>query len=65
MSLSGFLMLSIVSFAFVPPKLSVKKRIILGVLHVSAHMIAALVLMLLMELGIAMCINNRLLAASG
>ncbi|XP_078432771.1 uncharacterized protein LOC144704284 [Wolffia australiana] len=64
-SLSGFLGLAIVSFLFVPPKLSAKKRIIIGGLHVSAHMAAALVLLLLMELGIEMCIGNKLLASSG
>lgn len=42
-----------------------KRRAIIGVLHVSAHMAAALILMLLMELGIEMCIRHHLVATSG
>ncbi|KAL0392032.1 UNVERIFIED_CONTAM: hypothetical protein Sradi_2426000 [Sesamum radiatum] len=37
----------------------------IGVLHVSAHLSAALILMLLLELGIDTCIRHNLLATSG
>ncbi|KAI5354539.1 hypothetical protein L3X38_007434 [Prunus dulcis] len=33
----------------------------IGVLHVSAHLAAALILMLLLELGVEMCIQHKLL----
>ncbi|XP_072966845.1 uncharacterized protein [Typha angustifolia] len=64
-SLTGFVVLTMASFFFVPTKLSRKKRAVIGILHVTAHMTAALVLMLLLELGIEICIRNRLLATSG
>ncbi|KAJ6792744.1 Uncharacterized protein M6B38_237155 [Iris pallida] len=64
-SSTGILVLMIASYAFVPTKLSRKGRVIIGALHVSAHMSAALILMLLLELAIDMCIRNRLLATSG
>ncbi|ONK71856.1 uncharacterized protein A4U43_C04F13090 [Asparagus officinalis] len=64
-SFIGFLMLILCSYSFVPTKLSRKRRAMLGILHVSAHMAAALILMLLLELAIDMCIRNRLLATSG
>jgi hypothetical protein len=53
------------SYSFVPSKLTRKKRAIIGGLHVLAHLTAALLLMLLMELGIEVCIRNHLLATSG
>ncbi|TQD69904.1 hypothetical protein C1H46_044564 [Malus baccata] len=37
----------------------------IGVLHVSAHLAAALILMLLLELGVEMCIQHKLLGTSG
>lgn len=64
-SLAGALLLLIVSVTFVPSKVSRKKRVMIGVLHVSAHLTAALILMLLMELGIETCIRHKLLATSG
>ncbi|KAJ0980805.1 hypothetical protein J5N97_009060 [Dioscorea zingiberensis] len=64
-SLVGTLTLIMASIFFVPPKLSRKKRIIIGVLHVFAHLTAAIILMLLLELSIEICIRNRLLATSG
>uniref|UniRef100_A0A1D1Y2F3 Salicylate O-methyltransferase n=1 Tax=Anthurium amnicola TaxID=1678845 RepID=A0A1D1Y2F3_9ARAE len=64
-SLAGYVVLIIVSLLFVPSKVSRKRQAIIGVLHVSAHMAAALILMLLMELGVEMCIRHRLLATSG
>lgn len=64
-SLTGVMVLVIAAYLFVPTKLSRKRRVVIGVLHVSAHMTAALVLMLLLELGIEICIRNRLLATSG
>ncbi|XP_010529533.1 PREDICTED: uncharacterized protein LOC104806367 [Tarenaya hassleriana] len=64
-SLAGVLMLLITAITFVPSKLSRKKRVVIGILHVSAHLISALILMLLLELGIEMCIQHNLLATSG
>jgi hypothetical protein len=37
----------------------------IGILHVSAHLAAALILMLLLEIGIEICIRHDLLATSG
>lgn len=61
----GSLTLLMASYSFVPSKLTRKKRAIIGGLHVLAHLTAALILMLLMELGIEICIRNHLLATSG
>ncbi|XP_012071695.1 uncharacterized protein LOC105633674 isoform X2 [Jatropha curcas] len=64
-SLAGVVVLLIVAIAFVPPKMSRKKRAIIGILHVSSHLAAALILMLLLELGVETCIRHNLLATSG
>ncbi|XP_008811243.1 uncharacterized protein LOC103722455 [Phoenix dactylifera] len=64
-SLTGIIVLMMAAYLFVPTKLSRKRRAVIGVLHVSAHMTAALILMLLLELGIEICTRNRLLATSG
>ncbi|KAK7291133.1 hypothetical protein RIF29_06041 [Crotalaria pallida] len=64
-SLAGAIVLLIAAYSFVPSKLSRKKRAIIGVLHVSAHLFAALILMLLLELGIEICIRHKLLGTSG
>lgn len=64
-SLVGAILLLIAAYAFVPSKLSRKKRAMIGVLHVSAHLAAALILMLLLELGVETCIRHKLLATSG
>ncbi|KAF8410026.1 hypothetical protein HHK36_002546 [Tetracentron sinense] len=64
-SSAGTLLLLMAAIFFVPSKVSRKKRAIIGILHVSAHMVAALILMLLLELGIETCIRHRLLATSG
>ena len=61
----GSLTLLMASYSFVPSKLTRKKRVVIGALHVLAHLTAALLLMLLMELGIEVCIRNHLLATSG
>lgn len=61
----GTLLLLIASYLFIPSKVSRKRRVMIGVLHVSAHMTAALILMLLLELGIETCIRHGLLATSG
>ncbi|KAE8659093.1 Patatin-like protein 2 [Hibiscus syriacus] len=50
-SLTGVVLLLIMAIAFVLSKLSRKRRAIIGIVHVSAHLAAALILMLLMELG--------------
>lgn len=64
-SFTGVLMLLITAIMFVPSKLSRKKRLLIGILHVAAHLMAALILMLLLELGIEICIQHKLLATSG
>ncbi|XP_044475287.1 uncharacterized protein LOC123203157 [Mangifera indica] len=64
-SLAGTLLLLIVAISFVPSKASRKKRVIIGMLHVSAHLTAAIILMLLLELGVETCIRHNLLATSG
>ncbi|KAK4274712.1 hypothetical protein QN277_017898 [Acacia crassicarpa] len=64
-SLVGAIMLLIAAYSFVPPKMSWKKRAIIGVLHVTSHLSAALILMLLMELCVETCIRHKLLATSG
>ncbi|XXG87147.1 hypothetical protein AAC387_Pa11g1907 [Persea americana] len=64
-SLVGTLLLLMASYLFIPSKMSQKRRLMIGVLHVSAHMTAALILMLLLELGIETCIRHGLLATSG
>lgn len=53
------------AFSFVPSKVSRKRRAMIGLLHLAAHMTAALILMLLMELAIETCIRHKLLATSG
>ncbi|XP_062098869.1 uncharacterized protein LOC133804744 isoform X1 [Humulus lupulus] len=64
-SFAGALMLLIAAITFVPSKVSRKKRVMIGIIHVSAHLSAALVLMLLLELGVETCIRHNLLATSG
>ncbi|MFS7972651.1 hypothetical protein Hanom_Chr09g00847321 [Helianthus anomalus] len=64
-SSAGALILLAAAILFVPSKVSKKKKVIIGVLHFSAHLVSALVLMLLMELVVQMCIRNDLLATSG
>ena len=64
-SLAGVVLLLITAIAFVPSKLARKKQATIGILHVSAHLAAALILMLLLELGLETCIRHKLLATSG
>lgn len=64
-SLAGAIVLLIVAVTFIPSKASKKKRVIIGLLHVSAHLAAALFLMLLLELGLETCVRHELLATSG
>jgi predicted N-formylglutamate amidohydrolase len=64
-SLGGVVTLLMVSFFFVPTKLSRRRRVLLGFLHAAAHLTSAVLLMLLMELAIEICIRNHLLATSG
>ncbi|KAG0469979.1 hypothetical protein HPP92_016679 [Vanilla planifolia] len=64
-SSAGTLLLLMLSYSFIPTKLSWKMRAIIGILHISAHIAAALILMLLLELAIDICIRNHLLATSG
>lgn len=64
-SLAGALLLLITAITFVPNKVSRKRRVLIGILHVSAHLASALILMLLMELGVETCIRHNLLGTSG
>lgn len=64
-SAAGAILLLTIAIVFVPSKVSWKKRLLIGILHVSAHLAAALILMLLMELGVEICIRHKLLATSG
>ncbi|KAF3779958.1 hypothetical protein EJ110_NYTH40416 [Nymphaea thermarum] len=61
----GILALLITAFLFIPSKMSKKRRVLLGVLHVSVHVTAAVLLMLLLELGIETCVRHRLLGTAG
>lgn len=65
MSLVGAMLLLVVAICFVPSRVSRKRKAIIGILHVSAHLAAALILMLLLELGVETCIRHNLLATSG
>ncbi|TMX01141.1 hypothetical protein EJD97_025080 [Solanum chilense] len=64
-SLTGAVLLLIIAISFVPSKVPWKKKVVIGILHVSAHLAAAVILMLLLELGIETCIRHKLLATSG
>ncbi|XP_071694090.1 uncharacterized protein [Rutidosis leptorrhynchoides] len=64
-SLMGAILLLVSAIAFVPSKVSRKRKVVIGVLHFSAHLSAALILMLLMELGVQLCVQHKLLATSG
>ncbi|KAJ8762281.1 hypothetical protein K2173_007438 [Erythroxylum novogranatense] len=64
-SLLGALVLLGVAITFVPSKISRRKRAIIGILHVFSHLSAALILMLLLEVGVETCIRHKLLATSG
>ena len=64
-SLGGTVVLLIFSYLFVPAKISRKRRALLGLVHVSAHLTAAMVLMLLLEIGIEICIRHGLLGTAG
>lgn len=64
-SLAGAMLLLVAAIAFVPSKVSRKRRAIIGILHVSAHLAAAIILMMLLEVGVETCIRHKLLATSG
>lgn len=64
-SLGGAMLLLTMAIAFVPSKVSWKKRIIIGIVHVFAHLTAALILMLVLELGVETFVRDELLATSG
>lgn len=59
------LMLLITTIMFVPSKIAPKKRLVHEILHVAAHLTAALILVSLLELGIEICIQHKFLATSG
>ncbi|XP_040998139.1 uncharacterized protein LOC121244176 [Juglans microcarpa x Juglans regia] len=64
-SLGAAMMLVVVAVAFTPSKVSWKKRVAIGILHVSAHLSAALILMLVLELGVGVLVHHKLLGTSG
>lgn len=64
-SVAGFLILLMLSVLFVPVKVSRRKRVTIGLLHVAAHLTAAMILMLLLELGIETCVRHQLLGSTG
>ena len=64
-SLGGATLLLTVAVAFVPSKVSCKTRILIGVLHASIHLAAALILMLVFELGIEFLVRQKLVETSG
>ncbi|KAL0017340.1 hypothetical protein SO802_004409 [Lithocarpus litseifolius] len=64
-SLGGATLLLIVAVAFVPSKVSCKTRILIGVLHASIHLAAALILMSAFELGIEFLVRQKLVETSG
>lgn len=64
-SLGGAILLLILAFAFVPSKVSWKTRVVIGILHVAAHLAAALILMLALEMGVETFVRHKLLATSG
>jgi hypothetical protein len=53
------------AIAFVPSKVSWRTRIVIGILHVFAHLTAALILMMVLELGVEVFVRDELLATSG
>ncbi|KAF5444981.1 hypothetical protein F2P56_034072 [Juglans regia] len=64
-SLGAAMLLVVVAMAFIPSKVSWKKRVAIGILHVSAHLSAALILMLVLELGVGVLVHRKLLGTSG
>ncbi|KAG6549218.1 hypothetical protein Mapa_009204 [Marchantia paleacea] len=64
-SVAGFSILLFLSVLFVPVKVSRRKRVVIGLLHVGAHLTAAMMLMLLLELGIETCVRHQLLGNTG
>ncbi|XP_073394214.1 uncharacterized protein [Physcomitrium patens] len=64
-SMTGTLVLLALAVSFVPVKVSRSKRIIIGFLHVTLHLVSAMVLMLLLEIGIETCIRHNHLGTSG
>ena len=64
-SMIGTLILAIFAISFVPVKVSRFKRIIIGLLHVISHLISAMTLMLLLEIGIETCVRHNHLGTSG
>nr|GMC52332.1 uncharacterized protein LOC109149584 [Ipomoea batatas] len=65
LSLAATMLLLVAAICFIPSIVSRKRKVMIGILHVSAHLAAALILMLLLELGIETCIRHDLLATSG
>ncbi|XP_075651836.1 uncharacterized protein LOC142622276 [Castanea sativa] len=64
MSLIATLLFLIVAVAFAPSKLSLKKRIMIGILHVFAHLAVSLLLMLALEVSIEWFVRSNLVETS-
>lgn len=64
-SVTGALVLVILSIQFVPVKVSRSKRIVIGLLHFAAHLTSAIAYMILLEIGIEICVRHDLLGTSG
>jgi len=64
-SVTGLLVLVALSVLFVPVKVSRSKRVVIGLLHASAHLTAAMALMMMLEIGLETCVRHRLLGTSG
>jgi len=64
-SMIGTLILAILAVSFVPVKVSQIKRIIIGLLHMILHLLSAMTLMLLLEIGIETCVRHNHLGTSG
>jgi len=64
-SMIGTLILAVFAISFVPIKVSRIKRIMIGLLHVTLHLLSAMTLMLLLEIGIETCVRHNHLGTSG
>ncbi|EFJ24167.1 hypothetical protein SELMODRAFT_102099 [Selaginella moellendorffii] len=64
-SLGGLFGMLILAVLFVPGKVSRKKKFLIGFLHCCVHLIVAIGLLLLLELGIETCVRHGLLGNAG
>lgn len=64
-SVTGLLVLVALFVLFVPVKVSRSKRVVIGLLHASTHLTAAMALMMMLEIGLETCVHHCLLGTSG